>query len=94
VPCLGTVESPPGRSVGGAVPPRFVPREPAGRPRWGPGWLYAAFVIPQDPDDRRRAAVQASLDALLAGASMLEATAAADAVMAGERLTAVSAPGT
>ena len=36
----------------------------------------------EHPDDRRRAAVQASLDALLAGASMLEATAAADTVMA------------
>jgi hypothetical protein len=48
----------------------------------------------EQTDDRRRAAVQAGLDALLAGDSMLKATAAADAVMAGEEQpVALSAPG-
>ena len=40
----------------------------------------------EHPDDMRRAAVQASLETLLSGASMLEAAAAADAVMAGDEL--------
>lgn len=43
------------------------------------------FETPDVRTDRHHAAVQASLNALLAGASMNDAAAAADAVMANER---------
>lgn len=43
------------------------------------------FETPHVRTDRHHAAVQASLNALLAGASMNDAAAAADAVMANEQ---------
>ena len=47
-------------------------------------------VTSELPDDRRRAAVQASLNALLSGASMIEAMAAADAMIADGELADAS----
>ena len=79
----------------GVDTPRGPPGAPPGLDCFAPsarlltisdGAVYDPVVMFEHPDDRRRAAVQAGLETLLSGASMLEAAAAADAVMAGDEL--------